>query len=315
MAVAAGSLFYLALVLLWSLHIDQPLPVPRQTVPALAALVVATVSLRGVIGQTTNTELGRPASLAIVLGLAVAAPLWLLSGAPRVDEVPVTGSIRLVDYNVRGGVGIDGQLAPDRIVDEILSSDPDIVVVQEAARGWAIHGTMDLVSYLQRHLRMDYVYVGAADGQFGNAVFSKYPMTKIDTGLLPRDGSQKRAYVLVRFDVAGSPLYIAATHLEPRSATQVDALLGVVEGLSPLVVAGDMNIAPGESEITPFSESGFVDVVGATGDECRTTSAEPTSDCDRPDWVFITPDLQIEELRIGSGGSSDHLAIHVTLKP
>jgi endonuclease/exonuclease/phosphatase family metal-dependent hydrolase len=46
-----------------------------------------------------------------------------------------------------------------------------------------------------------------------------------------------------------------------------------------------------------------------------TTSAEPTSSCDRPDWVFVTPDLGIAELHIGTGGASDHLAIHVTLQP
>ncbi len=76
-----------------------------------------------------------------------------------------------------------------------------------------------------------------------------------------------------------------------------------------------MNIAPGDPEIALFTDAGLVDVVGATGDECRTTSAEPTSDCDRPDWVFITPDVGIERLRIGSGGASDHLAIHMTLRP
>ena len=121
--------------------------------------------------------------------------------------------------------------------------------------------------------------------------------------------------LLLRIEAGATPLYIAGTHLHPRSAIQVNALLEEVTGLSPLVVAGDMNIAPGDPEIALFTEAGLVDVVGATGDVCRTTSAEPTSGCDRPDWVFITPDLQIDRLRIGSGGSSDHLAVHVTLAP
>lgn len=315
LAVAGGSLLYLALVLLWSLHIDQPLPVPRQTLPAFGALIVGIVSLRG---ATSGPKVGidSRAGIAIVLGLVVAAPLWLLSGVPDLDEEgSLVDGFKLVNYNVRGSVGIDGQLAPDRIVDEILSSDPDIVVVQEAARGWPIHGTMDLVSYLQRELGMDFVYVAAADGQFGNAVFSKRPMTEVDRGLLPKDGSQDRAYVLLRFDVGGSRVYIAGTHLHPRSTVQVEALLDAVGDVSPLVVAGDMNIAPDDPEVALFREAGLIDTVGATGDECRTTSAEPTSNCDRPDWVFTTHDLQVEELRIGSGGASDHLAIHVTLRP
>jgi endonuclease/exonuclease/phosphatase family metal-dependent hydrolase len=315
MAVGGGSLLYSVLVLLWSLHIDQPLPVPRQTVPAFAALILAVVSLRGAHREKEISDSGGRASVAIVLGLMAVTPVWLLSGVPNSEgEVPARDTIRLVSYNVRGSVGIDGQLAPDRIVDEILSSDPDVVVIQEAARGWPIHGTMDLVSYLQRELEMDFVYVAAADGQFGNAVFSRYPMNEIDRGFLPSDGSQERAWLLLQYDAAGTPVYIAGTHLHPRSTIQVKALLEAVRGFAPLVVAGDMNIAPEDPEIDLFADAGLIDVVGATGDECRTTSAEPTSDCDRPDWVFVTPDLGIDEVRIGSGGASDHLAIHVTLR-
>lgn len=140
-------------------------------------------------------------------------------------------------------------------------------------------------------------------------------MTEVERGTLPDDGSQGRAYVVVRFDVGERPLYVAGTHLTPRSTTQVSALLDAVGDLSPLIVAGDMNIAPRDPEITLFTDAGLIDTVGATGDECRTTSAEPTSDCDRPDWVFVTPDLRIEELRIGDGGASDHLAIHLTVDP
>ena len=316
LAVAGGSLLYLSLVLLWSLHIDQPLPVPRQTVPVLAALIVGIVSVRGSARPATGAGVEGRVGMAFVASLAVAAPVWLMAGVPGVDEqVTATTDVDLVSYNVRGSVGIDGQLAPDRIIDEILSSDPDIVVIQEAARGWPIHGTMDQVSYLQRDLGMDFVYVAAADGQFGNAVFSRLPMTEVDSALLPKDGSQERAYVLVRFEVGGAPVYLAATHLHPRSTTQVNALLEAVTGLSPLVVAGDMNIAPDDSEAALFTEAGLIDTVAATGDVCRTTSAEPTSDCDRPDWVFVTPDLRIDRLRIGTGGASDHLAIHLTLAP
>ena len=140
-------------------------------------------------------------------------------------------------------------------------------------------------------------------------------MTEVDSAQLPKDGSQERAYVLVRFEVGGTPVYLAATHLHPRSTTQVNALLEAVTGLSPLVVAGDMNIAPDDPEVALFTEAGLIDTVAATGDVCRTTSAEPTSDCDRPDWVFVTPDLRIDRLRIGTGGASDHLAIHLTLAP
>ena len=316
LAAAGGSVLFLALVLIWSLHIDQPLPVPRQTIPAFAALIVGIAALTGdVSADSDGRTIWRLGALS-GLALALATPVLLVLTAPDLGEANADAArIDIVSYNARGSVGIDGQLAPDETAREILTSSPDVVVIQEAARGWPIHGTLDLVSYLERELAMEYVYVAAADGQFGNAIFSKLPMTEISRGVLPKDGSQERSYVLVRIDTGTTPVHVVGTHLEPRSVPQVNALLEAVVDIPRLVVAGDMNIAPNDPEIGLFADAGLVDVVGATGDECRTTSAEPTSGCDRPDWVFVTPDLAIEQVRIGSGGASDHLAIHVTLAP
>jgi endonuclease/exonuclease/phosphatase family metal-dependent hydrolase len=72
---------------------------------------------------------------------------------------------------------------------------------------------------------------------------------------------------------------------------------------------------PTDPEVALFTDSGLIDVVGATGDPCRTTSAEPTSSCNRPDWVFVSPDIGIDAVRIGDTVASDHLAIHASLIP
>jgi endonuclease/exonuclease/phosphatase family metal-dependent hydrolase len=62
-----------------------------------------------------------------------------------------------------------------------------------------------------------------------------------------------------------------------------------------------------------FIDAGLVDAAGATGDPCRTTSAAPTSECDRPDWVWVSADLGIADFRIGSPSASDHLPVTVTV--
>ena len=167
---------------------------------------------------------------------------------------------------------------------------------------------------LERNLGMDYSYVPAADGQFGNAILSRLPITEVDSGPLPTDGVQERGYAIVRVEVPSDHLTVAVAHTHSRSTVQVAALLEAVDADSRLVIAGDMNIAPDDPEVAMFTDAGLLDAVGATGDPCRTTSAEPTSGCDRPDWVFITPDIGINGLRIGTGGASDHLPIHVTLQ-
>ena len=82
------------------------------------------------------------------------------------------------------------------------------------------------------------------------------------------------------------------------------------------MIAGDMNMQlDDEASVALFRKAGLIDASAATGDPCRTTSSQPTSDCDRPDWVWLTPDLQIRSFRIGTIDASDHLPIHVTVAP
>jgi endonuclease/exonuclease/phosphatase family metal-dependent hydrolase len=316
-AVAAGSVLFLALVLLWQIYIDRPLPFPRQALPAIAVLIVAWFAWRraqeGALPAMTVGRVVPPA--AVVAGLAVLVPisLWITQPSPATHPAG-TVEIRLVNYNVRGSVAVDGRLSPDDIAAEIASSDPDIVVLQEVARGWAIHGTMDLLAYLERELDMTAVYAPAADGQFGNAILSRLPMTEIASATLPRDGTQDRSFVWVEVATPKGNIDVVGAHTQSRSTAQITALLDAVGTTVPLVIAGDMNVHPDDPEVALFTDAGLIDVVGSTGDPCRTTSSEPTSDCDRPDWVFITPDFGVEEVRIGSARVSDHLAMHVTLR-
>lgn len=315
-AAAGGSVLFLLVVLLWQLDIDTPLPFPREAVPAFAAAVVAVPALRSshATGRQVGVQ-GRVVAVALaVLTVVVPGWLWVTAADPAAETVG-TEQLRLVSYNVRGAVDIDGQLRPDRVAAEIRSSSPQVVVLQEVGRGWPIHGTIDLLAYLSRALDMDYVFAPAADGQFGNAILSDLPMDEIASGLLPKDGSQERSYLMVELATATGPVTVVATHVQSRSVVQVTALLDAVGDRMPLIVAGDMNIEPNDPEVGLFTDAGLVDVIGATGDACRTTSAEPTSPCNRPDWVFVSPDVAVDAVRIGDTVASDHLAIHATLSP
>jgi endonuclease/exonuclease/phosphatase family metal-dependent hydrolase len=315
-AVAGGSVLFLAIVLLWQLHIDQPLPFPRELVSAFAVGVVALPALRGSMADASTVAVNVRPVVAAVAALALVVPLGLW--ATSVEPASGTGEareLRLVSYNVRGAVDVDGQLRPDRIASEILTSNPNVVVLQEVGRGWPIHSTLDLLAYLSRELDMDYVFAPAADGQFGNSILSDLPMEEIDSGLLPDDGSQERSYLVVEVTTAAGPVSVVGTHVQSRSVPQITALLDAVGARTPVVVAGDMNTSPLDPEVALFTDAGLIDVIGATGDQCRTTSAEPTSSCDRPDWVFVSPDLSIDAVRIGDTVASDHLAIHTSLSP
>ena len=313
---AGGSVLFLMIVLLWQLHIDQPLPFPRQAVPALAVAVIALPALRSSISDTWHVDAELRAVVVSIAALVVAVPAWLwVTSVDPADHVVETPELRLVSYNVRGAVDIDGQLRPDRVIDEIRTSNPHVVVLQEVGRGWPIHGTIDLLVYLSHELDMEYLFAPAADGQFGNAILSSLPMDELASGRLPKDGAQERSYLMVELTTSTGPLTVVDTHLQTRSVVQVAALLDAVGGRTPVVVAGDMIIQPTDPDVALFTDVGLIDVVGATGDPCRTSSAEPTSSCSRPEWVFVSPDIALGTVRIGDTIASDHLAIHASLGP
>jgi endonuclease/exonuclease/phosphatase family metal-dependent hydrolase len=249
-------------------------------------------------------------AVAVVVGV-ITAVAWPgpLAATPGGTEVTI------VSFNVRGGLRENAMLDADAIVTSIAASDPDVVLVQEVARGWPVFGQYDLLARLSQRLRMPYRYEPAADAQFGNAIFSRLPMTPVAAGPLPEvEGSQGRSFLAVRVDTTAGPLLVANAHLESDSVAQIDALLLTVAGEAPAVVGGDLNMETTDTaNVERFVAAGLTDAEGATGDACRTTSASPTSDCDRPDWVWVSDDLLIVRFAIGSPSASDHLPVEVTV--
>ncbi len=316
--VTVAALGFLLLSLSWQLHVDMPLPFPRASMPAIAAVWLAVASVRSVNGRPALATAIRPAFTAAALVTAFALVVGVASAATwpsRSSATPSGPRITIVTFNVRGGLGEDGMIDADAIVDSIRSTDADVVLLQEVARGWPIFGQYDLLARLSQRLGMAYRYEPAADAQFGNAVFSRLPMSPADAGPLPRvDGKQARSYLAVRVQTSAGPLLVVDAHLESDSAAQIDALLAVLHGASSAVVGGDMNMQTTDTaDVHRFVAAGLVDAEGATGDACRTTSAAPTSTCDRPDWIWVSQDLTVTAFGTGRPSSSDHLPVVVSV--
>jgi endonuclease/exonuclease/phosphatase family metal-dependent hydrolase len=95
-------------------------------------------------------------------------------------------TVRIVTFNVRGAVGPDGNVDPDAIADSIIALEPDVVLLQEVTRGWVIHGTMDLLEYLQARLHM--TYASARPGRLHGSCGTSHRARR--RGALPRPGEQ-----------------------------------------------------------------------------------------------------------------------------
>ena len=73
------------------------------------------------------------------------------------------------------GAGIDdavavGPLDLEEVGRTIEAAQPDVVVIEELGRGWAVSGMTDEAEWLRHRLAMPYGWASANDNQFGNIV-------------------------------------------------------------------------------------------------------------------------------------------------
>ncbi len=316
---AGAAVLALLVVFVWQFYIDTALPFPRWVIAVVPALVIGGAALLGTRRPEDAVEILPRVAVRSAVVAAVAALLavpTVLMGATAVQaQGAAAPSLTLMTYNIRSAADVDGQVRPDVIADVIRASSPDVVVLEEVGRGWPIHAGTDVASVLERDLGYTAYFQGSADDQFGNVVLTRLPSTLVSSGFLPDVGGQRRSYLAVDVDVAGTPLRVVGSHLEDASVEQMTALLDVVGTTTPAVLAGDMNTWPDLPEAATLTSTGLVDVVAATGDKCRSTSAQPARPCDRPDWILVTDDLAVDQVQIGTLPASDHLPLiaHLSL--
>ena len=280
------------MVFVWQFYIDTALPFPRWVIAVVPVVVLAGAALLAVRRDAPSPPpmLGSPcaAALAGAFAAVLAVAAGLLGATAVQAQATSAPTLRVMAYNIRSAADIDGQIRPDVIAEVIRSYSPDVVMLSEVGRGWPIHAGTDVAAYLERELGYTSAFMGTADDQFGNLMLSRLPMTVRSTGFLPDAGGQRRSYTAVGIDVAGTEVLVVGGHLQDRSIAQMQSVLDVVGTERPAILLGDLNTWPDLPEAATLTSTGLVDVVAATGDVCRTTSAQPTRPCDRPDWILVS---------------------------
>ena len=165
--------------------------------------------------------------------------------------------VRLMSYNVRNGIGMDGRRDLHRVAEVINAVAPDVVALQELDSMTARSGNRDILAELAALTGMTPVYAPAIDfdgGRYGIGILTRTPPSAIVRRSLP-GREEERALVAVEF-----PGYVfACTHL---SLTEADRMLSVsvindvasqVVG-KPFFLAGDFNAEPAEPFIRVISD-------------------------------------------------------------
>ncbi|GAB3839261.1 endonuclease/exonuclease/phosphatase family protein [Dactylosporangium cerinum] len=254
----------------------------------------------------------------VVLSTLMTGLFGLIGLGPTPPERPELRSVRLVAYNIRMGFGLDGTFDPSAAAAAVRQQHPDVVVLSEVDRAWLLNGGHDTLAILARKLGMRYTFAPAADPVWGDAVLTNLPVTGRSSVRLSADGAPTGAQALGVIVRAGNrEIAVVSTHIQPPAGraplTQVRQISDFANrfgGDRPTIVAGDLNIEPGDESMDAFAGSGFADALARF-------RPLPTFPADHPtrqiDHVLVRGGLTASEPVVGSSAASDHAPLAVTL--
>ena len=207
--------------------------------------------------------------------------------------------LRLLSYNVRRCLGVDGQLSPARIAKVIAECEPDIVVLQELDVGRKRSDGADQPAEIAAILNMEVHFHAAMqvfEERYGNAILTAAPSQLVRKAALPAPrGGEPRGAIWVRCFIGGRPLDIVTSHLGLTSAErrmQSDVLLGpdwlgAASRSEPFILAGDFNCLPRSRTWNRFASA-----LGAMPGRASGTFPS-TMPVLRLDHIFVTPAVQV----------------------
>lgn len=156
------------------------------------------------------------------------------------------GIIRLMTWNIHGGVGPDRCFDIERIAALITRHRPDIVALQEIdTRGRGLDCLAPLHRLHSAHFA-EVRTVAAPDGHYGHAVFSRWPTTDIELHDLSMRLREPRFAIETRVETPHGDLHLVAVHLgldiiERRRQARMLEALAIKAAPMPTVMMGDFN--------------------------------------------------------------------------
>jgi endonuclease/exonuclease/phosphatase family metal-dependent hydrolase len=158
-------------------------------------------------------------------------------------------SIRLMTWNIHGALGRNPRFDLERVVHLVQRHAPDIVALQEIdsrrARAAHIDNPFDVLQQALGEHGVDARSVTTADGDYGQALISRWPMLNTEIHDLSYPEREPRRAICSDIQTPAGPLRVIATHLglslrERRS--QAIALLKMLGAVRHTTVAlGDFN--------------------------------------------------------------------------
>jgi endonuclease/exonuclease/phosphatase family metal-dependent hydrolase len=154
--------------------------------------------------------------------------------------------LEVATYNVHRWTGVAGgrRFVPELACQVVHELGADVVALQEVLRPFDRDDPLiRLADELHYHLAFVSTRIHR-DGELGNAILSRWPMTGIFTIDLSFGRIERRSAVVAQFQDHSEAVAVVATHLALVDRTrrrQVESILGHRHLQGPVVLLGDMN--------------------------------------------------------------------------
>lgn len=156
-------------------------------------------------------------------------------------------TVRVMTWNIHGGIGPDGLHNLERMLTVIRRADPDILALQEVDSR-RLKGAEHPVSLLKRvlgHHGIAAAAITTADGDYGQVLLSRWPLVDAVVHDISVPRKEPRRAIAATIDTPSGRLFVVAAHLGLSFAErrrQCARLITVIEqsGLTT-VVLGDFN--------------------------------------------------------------------------
>lgn len=218
-------------------------------------------------------------------------------------------TFRIVSYNIRGGLGMDGRRSLDRIADVVRKLDAHIVCYQEVHCRflWGAWENQPRKLDALTGLRTQFLpTIGFSGSGYGIAIATRLAVKRRRQWLLSSMRERRGCLELV-LECEGRPLRVFCAHLGLESRERVRHAETIADAIrersGAVVVAGDFNEAiDGQAVRTLLSRTGLRDAA--------VSSPKPTypgdTPCSRIDFLLHSEDLIVDDAFVADSDASDH---------
>ena len=239
------------------------------------------------------------------------------------------GTVRVLTYNIHACVGMDGELAPERIARVLSQTGADVICLQELDVNRKRSGHQDQARQIADLLDMDFHFHPAwhIEGErFSNAILTHFPLQLVRAEGLhqQQENRSKRGAVWVEVELpSGARLQVISAHLsiypkeQLRQAEELyEEWVQPAEGRGPVVLCGDFNARPASAAYR-FLAGHMQDVETSTGRARHQSTYFSPRPVTRLDHIFVNAaalplNCQVISSRLAQE-ASDHLPLMTDL--